>query len=78
MHIAATIDAFDEPDIVVDNAGFTHQSQPPLPVHEATFGRIFAVNVKTIDHMVHAVVEKMRAHGGDAMLNVGSTVGIRP
>lgn len=70
--------AFGVPDIVVNNAGYTHRNRPLLEVDEATFDRVFAVNVKSIYHMVHAVVPAMRDNGGGVMINVGSTAGIRP
>ena len=54
--VARTIDAFAVPDIVVNNAGVTHRNRPVLEVDEAAFERIFAVNVKSIFHMVRAVV----------------------
>jgi 3-oxoacyl-[acyl-carrier protein] reductase len=36
------------------------------------------VNVKSIYHMVQAVVPAMRDNGGGVILNVGSVAGIRP
>jgi len=65
-------------DIVVNNAGVSHKNRPMLEVGEEEFDRIFAVNVKAIYHMAHAVVPHFRAHGGGVMINVGSTAGIRP
>ena len=76
--VERTIDAFGVPDIVVNNAGVTHRNRPILEVDEATFDRIFDVNVKSIFHMVRAVVPRMRDNGGGVMLNVGSTAGMRP
>lgn len=76
--LKATIDAFGVPDIVVNNAGYTHKNRPLLEVDEATFDRVINVNIKSIYHMVHAVVPAMRDHGGGVMLNVGSVAGIRP
>ncbi len=69
---------FGVPDIVVNNAGTTPANQPMLQVDEATFDRMFAVNVKSIYHMAHAVVPLMRQRGAGVILNVGSTAGIRP
>jgi 3-oxoacyl-[acyl-carrier protein] reductase len=66
------------PDIVVNNAGTTHVNQPMLQVDEATFDRMFAVNVKSIYHIAQAVVPLMRARRSGVILNVGSTAGIRP
>jgi len=65
-------------DIVVNNAGVSHKNRPMLEVGEEEFDRIFAVNVKAIYHMTHAVVPHFRTQGGGVMLNVGSTAGIRP
>lgn len=67
------------PDITVNNAGTTHRNQPMLGVDEATFDRVFAVNVKSIYFMTHAVLPLLRQRGtGGVILNVGSTAGIRP
>ena len=76
--VQVCVSAFDTPDIVVNNAGTTHDNQPMLNVDEKTFDRMFAVNVKSIFHMAHAVVPLMRQRKRGVILNVGSTAGIRP
>jgi 3-oxoacyl-[acyl-carrier protein] reductase len=77
--IAATADAFGgRIDVVVNNAGWTHRNGPLLDVDEATFDKVYAVNVKSIFHMVHAVVPLMRRQKSGVILNVGSTAGMRP
>lgn len=76
--VDATVAAFGSPDIVVNNAGITHRNQSMLDVDEATFDRLFAVNVKAIYLMARAVVPLMRKAGGGVILNIGSTAGIRP
>jgi 3-oxoacyl-[acyl-carrier protein] reductase len=76
--VAACVAAFGPPDIVVNNAGITHRNQPMLDVDEATFDRVFAVNVKSIYHMAQAVVPIMRERRQGAIINIGSTAGIRP
>ena len=76
--VAATVARFGRVDIVVNNAGWTHRNQPLLDVDEATFDKVYAVNVKSIFHMVHAVVPLMRARRHGVILNVGSTAGMRP
>lgn len=76
--VAATLARFGRIDIAVNNAGFTHRNQPLLDVDEATFDRVFDVNVKSIFHMVHAVVPLMRGQRSGVILNVGSTAGMRP
>lgn len=77
--VAATRAAFGgRIDVVVNNAGWTHKNGPLLDVDEATFDKVYAVNVKSIFHMVHAVVPLMRTQHSGVILNVGSTAGIRP
>jgi 3-oxoacyl-[acyl-carrier protein] reductase len=65
-------------DIVVNNAGWTHRNKPVLEVSEEEFDRVYAINVKSIFHMVNAAVPLMRRQGGGVILNIGSTAGIRP
>jgi len=72
------VDKFGVPDVVVNNAGTTHRNQPMLNVDEKTFDRMFAVNVKSIYHMAHAVVPLMRERKSGVIINVGSVAGIRP
>jgi 3-oxoacyl-[acyl-carrier protein] reductase len=76
--VKACVDAFGPPDIVVNNAGTTHRNQPMLDVDEATFDKVFAVNVKSIFHMARAVVPLMRERKQGVILNIGSTAGLRP
>ena len=70
-------------DIVVNNAGWSHKNGPLLDVDEATFDKVYDINVKSIFHMIHAVVPVMRAQKSDqresgSIINIGSTAGIRP
>jgi len=76
--VRACVDAFGAPDIVVNNAGTTHRNQPMLETDEATFDRVFAVNVKSIYHMTQAVLPLMRERRSGSIINIGSTAGIRP
>jgi 3-oxoacyl-[acyl-carrier protein] reductase len=76
--VAETLRRFGTPHILVNNAGTTHRNQPLLETDEASFDRVFRVNVKSIYHFIHAVVPVMRDAGGGVILNVGSTAGIRP
>ncbi|HEU0201291.1 MAG TPA: SDR family oxidoreductase [Burkholderiaceae bacterium] len=76
--VAQAMQRFGTVDIVVNNAGATHKNQPLLDIDEKTFDRVFAVNVKSIYYMTHAVVPIMRKNRGGVILNVGSTAGIRP
>ena len=76
--VKACVDAFGPPDIVVNTAGTTHRNQWMLDVDEATFDRVFSVNVKSIYHMAQAVVPMMRERKSGVIINIGSTAGIRP
>ena len=76
--VQAAVEAFGRIDIVVNNAGWTHKNGPLLDTDEATFDRVYAINVKSIFHMVHAVVPLLRAQRSGVILNIGSTAGIRP
>ncbi|MEI6028445.1 MAG: glucose 1-dehydrogenase [Betaproteobacteria bacterium] len=76
--VAACLQAFGRVDILVNNAGTTHRNQSMLEVDEATFDRVFAVNVKSIFHTTQAVVPLMKAQGRGCIVNIGSTAGIRP
>jgi len=65
-------------DICVNNAGTTHKNGPLLSVDEATFDRVYAVNVKSIYLSAMHVVPVFRQQGGGVFLNIASTAGIRP
>ncbi|WLW61473.1 SDR family oxidoreductase [Achromobacter aegrifaciens] len=69
---------FGAPDVVINNAGTTHRNQPMLDVDEATFDRVFAVNVKSIYLMAQSVIPLMREKKDGVIINVGSVGAIRP
>lgn len=76
--IAAVVDRFGAPDIVVNNAGWTHRNQPMLDIDEETFDKVYRINVKSIYLMTQATVPLMRKNGGGSIINIGSVAGIRP
>ena len=76
--VAETVRRLGPPDILVNNAGTTHRNRPILEVGEDTFDLMFRVNVKSIFNYVRSAVPVMRDNGGGAILNVGSTAGMRP
>jgi 3-oxoacyl-[acyl-carrier protein] reductase len=76
--VRETLDAFGRLDIVVNNAGITHRNSSMLEVDEATYDRVFAVNVKSIYWSARAAVPVMRAQGGGCFVNIASTAGLRP
>ena len=71
-------------DIWVNNAGISHKNGPMLNVDEATFDRVYAVNVKSIYLSAMHVVPIFRMLGADGnprggvFLNIASTAGVRP
>jgi 3-oxoacyl-[acyl-carrier protein] reductase len=76
--VEKAVTVFGDLDAVVNNAGFTHKNMPCLEVDEATFDRVFAVNVKSIYWSAQAAVPVFRKRGGGAFLNIASVAGIRP
>ena len=76
--VKRTLERFGRVDILVNNAGTTHKNGPMLGVDEATFDRVFAVNVKSIYLAARHVVPVLRRQGGGAMINIASTAGLRP
>jgi len=77
--VQAAVREFGGLDVVVNNAGTTHRNRPMLEVDEATFDRVYAVNVKSIYWMAQAAVPVLRQQGrGGSIINIGSTAGISP
>ena len=77
--VNAAMQVFGGLDIVVNNAGTTHRNQPMLDVDEASFDRVYAVNVKSIYWMAQHAVPVLRAQRrGGSIINISSTAGIRP
>jgi len=76
--VKVATDKFGHLDIVVNNAGWTYRNKPLLELTEQEFDKVFNINVKSIYHMMNAVVPLMRRQGGGCVINIGSTGGIRP
>lgn len=76
--VKLALDTWGRLDIIVNNAGTTHKSQPMLDVDEATFDRVYAVNVKSVFLSAKNVVPVFRKQGGGVMINIASTAGVRP
>lgn len=76
--VAQVVDRFGRLDIAVNNAGWTNPNRPLMDTDEATFRKIYDVNVLSIFHMTKACVPVWRGQGGGVMINIGSTAGIRP
>lgn len=76
--VTKTTEALGGLDIVVNNAGWTNANSPLMETDEATFRKIYDVNVLSIFHMTKACVPMWREQGGGVMINIGSVAGIRP
>jgi 3-oxoacyl-[acyl-carrier protein] reductase len=72
------IDQFGQVDILVNNAGWSHRNMPMLDVDEASFDKVFAVNVKSIYLTTQAILPQMRLQKAGTIINIGSTAGLRP
>jgi 3-oxoacyl-[acyl-carrier protein] reductase len=76
--VKLTLDTYGKLDIMINNAGTTHKSQPMLDVDEKTFDLVYAVNVKSLYLSAKNVVPVFEAQGGGVMINIASTAGVRP
>ena len=65
-------------DILVNNAGISPVNKPITEISEAELDRVIAVNVKGLFLFSRAMVPVFRAGGGGAIINIGSTAGLRP
>ncbi|ADZ69559.1 glucose 1-dehydrogenase [Polymorphum gilvum] len=76
--IDAAMTRYGKLDILVNNAGTTHKNQSMLLIDEATFDRVYAVNVKSIYHAAIHGVPVLEKNGGGVIINIASTAGVRP
>ncbi len=74
----ATLAAFGQIDILINNAGTTHLPAPMQDVTEEDFDKVFAVNCKSVFLTAKHIVPLMVGQGAGAILNVASTAGVSP
>lgn len=74
----AAVKTFGPPDIVVNNAGVTHQPQAAEDVNEEDFDRVFAVNCKSVYLTAREFIPMMKQRGSGVFLNMASTAGVSP
>lgn len=76
--VEKAVEAFGGLDILVNNAGMPQRNASLLNTDEATFDKIFAVNVKSIYLSAQHAIPEMRKRGGGCFINIASTAGVRP
>jgi len=76
--VAEAVERLGGLDVLVNNAGVPQPNGPMLGVDEATFDRIFAVNVKSIYLAAIHAVPALERRGGGVIINTASTAGLRP
>ncbi len=76
--VERAVEAYGGLDTFVNNAGMPQRNASLLNTDEATFDRIFAVNVKSIYLSAMHAVPEMRKRGGGSFINIASTAGVRP
>lgn len=76
--VAAAQEHFGGLDIVVNNAGVPQRNMPMAEVDEATYDRIFDVNVKSLYWMAQHAIPAMKGRAGANMVNISSTAAISP
>jgi 3-oxoacyl-[acyl-carrier protein] reductase len=76
--VKLALNTYGKLDIMINNAGTTHKSQPMLEVDEKTFDLVYAVNVKSLYLSAKNVVPVFEEQGGGVMINIASTAGVRP
>lgn len=76
--VEKTVEAFGGIDIMVNNAGMPQRNASLLNTDEATFDKLFAVNVKSIYLSAQHAIPEMRKRGGGCFINIASTAGVRP
>jgi 3-oxoacyl-[acyl-carrier protein] reductase len=75
--IKAAKNKFGTIDIIMNNAGIPQQSMGIEQLDEATWDRVFAVNVKSIFLTSKYAYPVMKAKGG-SIINIASVSGVRP
>lgn len=76
--VQKVVETFGVPNVIVNNAGWTHRNKPMLEVTEDEFDKVYAINVKSIYIMANIIVPMLREIGGGSIVNIGSVAGIRP
>ncbi|MBU6272693.1 MAG: glucose 1-dehydrogenase [Betaproteobacteria bacterium] len=76
--LEATLKAWGELHIMVNNAGVSHRNQSLLTVEEDEFDRVYRVNVKSLYWSARVMTPYFKESGGGVFLTIASTAGVRP
>jgi len=76
--LEATLKAWGELHIMVNNAGVSHRNQSLLTVEEDEFDRVYRVNVKSLYWSARVMTPYFKERGGGVFLTIASTAGVRP
>jgi len=63
-------------DVILNNAGISHERNDVEDIDEATRDRVIDVNVKGVWNGTHAAVPHMKAQGSGAIVNTASLAGV--
>jgi 3-oxoacyl-[acyl-carrier protein] reductase len=69
---------FGIPDIIVNNAGITHEPGALEKISEEDFDKVFFVNCKSVYLIAHSFIPEMKRKKSGVFLNVASTAGVSP
>ena len=69
---------FGDPDIIINNAGVTHNPDFIENISNEEFERVLNVNVKSVFLMSKEFVPQMKKRQSGVILNIASTAGISP
>lgn len=73
--VAATIEAFERIDVLVNGAGIVYRGDV-LETPDDAWRRLMAVNVDGVFYLSRAAVRAMKTQGGGSIVNIASTVGL--
>ncbi|MDM0113830.1 SDR family oxidoreductase [Variovorax sp. J22R133] len=68
----AVVEHFGRIDVLCNLAGGFRMGTPVHDTEAATWDFMFGLNVRTVQHMAHAVVPQMLAQGGGKVINIGA------
>ncbi len=76
--IARAVDDYGDLSVLVNNAGFTHKTQPLWELSEADYDAVFACNTKGVWLGSKHAIPHLRARGGGSIINTASIGAVAP